>query len=344
MRVLDSLNLALTEALGPLGPLIVVGALGILLVLVTLAAMPAKPADPMEKFRQAAQQAAKGAAYGKEPRPLAKGLRHVDRGEKLDKFASFLEPKDEKELSSARLKMLQAGYRSKSAVRTMHAAQFVLGLGFLLVGVIYALVSSAGGKPDMNTMILSVLLPAGVGYYLPRYWVERRRQRRQQEIVNGFPDALDLMLVCVEAGQSLDQSILRVSREIRAGYPALADEFEMVSQEVKAGKDRIAVLKGFAERAGVPDVASFVTVLVQSATFGTSIAEALRVYAAEMRDKRVMRAEEKANVLPTKLTLGTMLFTVPPLMIILIGPSIYGIAKTLGSSGFGSFGVGGGGP
>jgi tight adherence protein C len=151
-----------------------------------------------------------------------------------------------------------------------------------------------------------------------------------------------MMLVCVEAGQSLDQSILRVSKEIRAGYPALADEFELVSQEVKAGKDRIAVLKGFAERAGVADVSSFVTVLIQSASFGTSIAEALRVYAAEMRDKRVMRAEEKANVLPTKLTLGTMLFTVPPLMIILIGPSVYGIAKTLGGSGFGSFGVGGG--
>jgi tight adherence protein C len=90
------------------------------------------------------------------------------------------------------------------------------------------------------------------------------------------------------------------------------------------------VLKDMAERVGLPDVSSFVTVLVQSATFGTSIAEALRVYASEMRDKRVMRAEEKANTLPTKLTLGTMLFTVPPLMIILIGPSIHGIATQLG--------------
>jgi tight adherence protein C len=105
-----------------------------------------------------------------------------------------------------------------------------------------------------------------------------------------------------------------------------------VGQEVKAGKDRVSVLKDMSERAGVADVASFVTVLVQSATFGTSIADALRVYAAEMRDKRVMRAEEKANVLPTKLTLGTMLLTVPPLMIILIGPSVYGIYQTLNGS------------
>ncbi|MFN7052533.1 MAG: type II secretion system F family protein, partial [Gemmobacter sp.] len=155
-------------------------------------------------------------------------------------------------------------------------------------------------------------------------------QMRQQEIISGFPDALDLMLVCVEAGQSLDQSINRVAKESRAGYPALADEFDMVSQEVKAGKERVQVLRDMSERVGVPDITAFVTTLVQSATFGTSIAEALRVYSAEMRDKRVMRAEEKANVLPTKLTLGTMLFTLPPLMIILLGPSIYGIATHLG--------------
>ena len=165
---------------------------------------------------------------------------------------------------------------------------------------------------------------------MPQYWVQRRLQTRQAEILAGFADALDLMLVCVEAGQSLDQSINRVAQEMRAGYPALAEEFEMVAQEVKAGKERVQVLKDMSERVGVADVSSFVTTLVQSATFGTSISEALRVYSAEMRDKRVMRAEEKANVLPTKLTLGTMMFTLPPLMLILIGPSIYGIATQLG--------------
>lgn len=98
---------------------------------------------------------------------------------------------------------------------------------------------------------------------------------------------------------------------------------------MRAGKDRISVLRDMAERVGAADISAFVTVLIQSASFGTSISEALRVYAAEMRDKRVMRAEEKANVLPTKLTLGTMMFTLPPLMIILIGPSIYDIYLTL---------------
>ena len=162
---------------------------------------------------------------------------------------------------------------------------------------------------------------------LPKYWVTKRQQKRQEEITAGFPDALDMMLVCVEAGQSLDQSIIRVSKEIRASYPALADEFEIVSHQIKAGKEKSTVLADMGERCGVADVSSFVTVLVQSATFGTSIAEALRVYAGEMRDKRVMRAEEAANKLPTKMTLATMALTVPPLLIILVAPSAIGILE-----------------
>ena len=183
--------------------------------------------------------------------------------------------------------------------------------------------------PTTQQIILSILIPGAAGYMAPKYWVTRRVAAREEEIINGFPDSLDMMLVCVEAGQSLDQAILRVAREIRAGYPALADEFDTVSQEMKAGKDRISVLRDMSERCGVSDVASFVTVLIQSASFGTSIAEALRVFSAEMRDKRVMRAEEKANTLPTKMTLATMMLTVPPLLVILVGPSVYGIYLTL---------------
>jgi tight adherence protein C len=183
-------------------------------------------------------------------------------------------------------------------------------------------------------LMLYILGPGIVGYMLPKYWVTKRQQERQQEITNGFPDSLDLMLVCVEAGQSIEQGIVRVSKEVRAGYPALADEYELVSHEMKAGKDKTQVLRDMSERAGVTDVSSFVTVLIQSATFGTSISEALRVYASEMRDKRVMRAEEAANKLPTKMTLATMMLTVPPLLIILIGPSIYEIAQTLNTATF----------
>jgi tight adherence protein C len=321
MDFLSSLNLMLTEMMGPIGPLVGVAFLGFILVLLALPVMLSRKPEPFDKIKaqRVDAQPTKGEV-----------LRSAKKVDKLEKFATFLEPQSEAELSASRLRMLRAGYRSKNAVRIFHFSQLVLGIGLLLIGTIYALVQSQSAPLSTQQMILYTLLPGAVGYYIPKYWVNKRLAERQTEITQGFPDALDMMLVCVEAGQSLDQSILRVAKESKAGYPALAEEFEIVANEVKAGKERVAVLKDMAERVGVSDVASFVTTLVQSATFGTSIAEALRVYSAEMRDKRVMRAEEKANTLPTKLTLGTMLFTVPPLLVILIGPSLFGIASKFG--------------
>jgi tight adherence protein C len=312
--------------LGDFGPLLVVGLLGMFLVLLTVPFLLKKQEDPLDKLKKAKANA--NIKNGPEQR-----LRSDTKKDKLEKYSDFLEPKDAEEYSAVKLKLVQAGYRSKNAVRTYHFAQFALGSGMLALGLIYALVNQATGEPTTQSTLISILLPGIAGYMLPKYWVTRRQAARQEEIQNGFPDSLDMMLVCVEAGQSLDQSILRVAVEIRAGYPALADEFQTVNQEIKAGKDRISVLRDMSERAGVPDVASFVTVLIQSASFGTSISDALRVYAAEMRDKRVMRAEEKANTLPTKMTLATMMLTVPPLMVILVGPSIYNIYQTLQGAG-----------
>jgi tight adherence protein C len=309
MNFLTNINAMLTNALGPAGPMLALGGLGLILIIAALPAMLQRKAEPFDKLKAMKVQGPAATAG-----PV---LRRSGKEDKLQKFASFLEPQDAEQMSAARLKMLRAGYTSKNAVRYFHFAQLVLGIGALIVGVIYTLLMRAHQEVSTQFMILCTILPGAAGYYLPQYWVTRRLETRKQQIVQGFPDALDLMLVCVEAGQSLDQSINRMAKETRAGY------------EVKAGKERVQVLKDMSERVGVPDVSSFVTTLVQSATYGTSIAEALRVYSAEMRDKRVMRAEEKANTLPTKLTLGTMMFTVPPLMIILIGPSVYGISSML---------------
>ncbi len=314
----------LTAAFGPMGPFFAIGALGALLIALSVPALLKRKPDPMDRLGVSGIET-RGSAG-------AKGgsvkLRYEGAaGGALDRFAPYLEPKDQKELGATRLKLIQAGYRGKSAVSTYHLARFTLGIGFLLAGVLSVFVRQ--DDPDVIKIVLSVLVPGCVGYFAPSYWVERRRQQRQEDVTNGFPDSLDLMLVCVEAGQSLDQAIMRVAKEIRQGYPTLAEEFEIVSSEMRAGKDRVTVLRDMSERCGVADISSFVTVLVQSATFGTSISDALRVYASEMRDKRVMRAEEKANVLPTKLTIGTMLFTVPPLLIILVGPSIYDIYVNL---------------
>ncbi len=327
MQFLNEINALLTAKMGPIGPLLALGGLGFVLILAALPTMLKKRVNPFEKL--------KAQHVTSKPVESGKTLRRGDKEDKLEKFANFLEPQDAETMSASRLKMMRAGYTAKNAVRMFHFSQFALGIGFLLVGVVYTILVSRNQELTTQFKILSTVIPGAAGYYLPQYWITRRVEERKKEIMSGFPDALDLMLVCVEAGQSMDQSINRVAKESRAGYPALADEFEVVSHEVKAGKERVAVLKDMSERVGIPDVSSFVTTLVQSATYGTSIAEALRVYSAEMRDKRVMRAEEKANTLPTKLTLGTMMFTLPPLLIILIGPSVAGIAKTLGGMGGG---------
>lgn len=325
--MLTALNDMIIARMGPMGPLLVVGGLGLALIFVTLPFLLKKKPEPFDRLKATARAADRSPDRASREADLR---RSSDRNDKLNKFAHFLEPQDKEQMSAARLKMLRAGYRGKNAVRMFHAMQFLLGIGLLIAGMAYTYFVSRVQTLDMQAMAMSTLLPAAAGYYLPTYWVQRRLQTRQQNITEGFPDALDMMLVCVEAGQSLDQSIARVAKEIAPAYPDLAEEFEIVSQEVRAGKERVAVLRDMSERVGLADITSFVTTMIQSATFGTSISEALRVYSAEMRDKRVMRAEEKANTLPTKLTLGTMFFTVPPLMVILIGPSIHGVMKAFG--------------
>ncbi len=320
MNVLSSLHSMITDLLGPLGPIIILGTIGVVMVAVTMILILKQPEDPMSKLKRSAQ--APDAA--KEP---AQRLRQGERNEQLQRFASFLEPQDDAQLSKKQLQLRQAGYLSKDAVRLFHFAQFALALLGLFGAFVYLILLGGGEGFTSNQMMIYFIIPLGVGYYLPTYWVTRRIETRKEEITSGFPDSLDMLLVCVEAGQSLDQSIVRVARELHASYPSLAQEFDIVAYEMKAGKDKTQVLNDMAERCGVQDVSSFVTVMIQSATFGTSIAEALRVYAAEMRDKRVMRAEEAANKLPTKMTLATMMLTVPPLLIILVGPSVHGITQ-----------------
>ncbi len=315
----------LNAAFGPLTLFYVLGFFGTVMILMSAPLAFKKKPDPLNRLKGSAVSgfASGGSERGGQPTQL----RYSSGSQTMERWSEKMAPTNQKEFSETRLKLVQAGYRAKSAVGTFHLTRFILGVGLLAFGTLIVFIRP--GEPNLVSIVLTVLVPGLAGYFLPNYWVERRRQLRQEDVTNGFPDALDLMLVCVEAGQSLDQAILRVSAEVQNAYPTLAEEFEIVSNEMRAGKDRVSVLRDMAERCGVSDVSAFVTVLIQSATFGTSISDALRVYASEMRDKRVMRAEEKANLLPTKLTLGTMMFTVPPLLIILIGPSIYEISTSL---------------
>lgn len=325
MDFLTGINDYLTSQFGEFGPLLALGIAGLFMILLAVPLLLNQPEDPLKKLQKNIKPETR--TDSKKER-----LRQANRNEQLQKFAGFLEPQNADELSAMELKLRQAGYHSKDSVRLFHFAQFALGLLGLMGGLFFVYVLKADIDYDSQQMAIRIIGPGAAGYMLPKYWITRRIEERKQKITEGFPDALDMMLVCVEAGQSLDQAIVRVAKELHASYPDLAEEFEVVAYEMKAGKEKDKVLRDMGTRCGVLDVSSFVTVMIQSASFGTSIADALRVYAGEMRDKRVMRAEEAANKLPVKMTLATMGLTVPPLLIILVGPSIQGIMN-MGNAG-----------
>lgn len=315
--VVERLWTSLETTYGPGGPFYAIAALGMLIALLAIPFMMRKNRDPLSRFSF------------KEERlddDLVNLRSGVDNGN-LSGLAPFLEPTNKAELSETRRQLRSAGYKSGSAPRVYYFARAVLGIGLLTLGLIFFFLI-----PEEPSIPVSLGLSGAMGlmgYFLPTYWVKRQIATRREEIQNSFPDAMDMMLVCIEGGQSLDQAMARVGLEMQASGTPLAEELQVVSHEFQAGKDRTTVLRDLAERCAVNDISSFVTVLIQSSTFGTSISQALRVYAAEMRDKRLMRAEEKANVLPTKLTLGTMAFTVPPLILILVGPSFIEIVRSL---------------
>ena len=306
----------LVESYGPAGPFYAVAAVGIALALFSLPFILRRERDPVDRL---------GGAVERREDEVAHLRTDTDSGS-LQGIGDVLEP-DEKEAGETRKKLQAAGYKDKSAVRIYYFARAGLGLGLLLVGLLLTLVIPA--EPDVPVSLAISGALALAGYFVPAYWVTRQIETRRDEIQNAFPDAMDMLLVCIEGGQSLEQAMMRVGKEMEAASGPLSEELQVVSYEFRAGKDRISVLRDFAARCNVNDISAFVTVLIQSTAFGTSISQALRVYASEMRDKRLMRAEEKANVLPTKLTLGTMAFTVPPLILILIGPSIIQIMRAL---------------
>lgn len=322
---IERLWTSLEASYGPAGPFYAMAALGMLIAVLALPFLLKREKDPLERF-----------SFKEEMREAeVEALRlGKDKG-KFEQFGALLEPEDSEEMTQVKIDLKAAGYKSGSAVSAFYLSRAVLGLGGLILGLL--LTVALPDEPNyMFAGVLSVIFGMS-GYFFPLYWVKRQIHVRRDEIQNSFPDAMDMMLVCVEGGQSLDQAMQRVGEEMAASGTPLADELKIVSQEFRAGKDRATVLRDFADRCQVNDISSFVTVLIQSSQFGTSISQALRVYAAEMRDKRLMRAEEKANVLPTKLTLGTMAFTVPPLILILVGPSFIQILRSLD-------GLNGGGP
>lgn len=236
-------------------------------------------------------------------------------------------PSDAEVASDIRRRLSEAGIRNPRAVELFFALRILLALA-LGIGAILVL-PLVFTRLKVMPLTLIAMGVATIGYLLPGYVVSWLAARRKRLVIEGFPDALDMLLVCVEAGLSLEASVQRVGREIREAHPVIAEEFRLVGNEMLAGKSRHDALRSLGERTGVADVRGLASLLIQSDQFGTSIAQALRVHASEMRATRILRAEERAHKIPVKLAFPLMFGLIPVVLIITLAPGILRIIDVL---------------
>ena len=230
----------------------------------------------------------------------------------LQKFAKFI-PKSPKEMSVLGKRMARAGYHGYRPIIVYSLAELALPV---LAGSV-AFVMAHG-----SMRIVFALAAAMVGYITPGLILQRQIEQRKKVIQNGLPDALDLFIVCLEAGSSLDQAVLKTSQDLDVPYPPLAAELRMITTEMRAGKPRLEAFKNFASRTGVDDVRALVNMLVQADRFGTSIAQALRTHAEVSRTKRRQRAEERAAKIGVKMVFPLVFCLFPAFYVVTLGPGV----------------------
>jgi tight adherence protein C len=221
-------------------------------------------------------------------------------------------PKSPKEMSALRRRLTAAGYRSTMVAVLYALAEVVFPILFGGAALLYY------GFSEWYIAIFA----AALGFVTPSLWLGRQTKARQKQIRNGLPDALDLMIVCIESGSSIDQSIVKTSDELDISHPALAEELRLITTEMRAGKPRLEAFKNFALRSGVDDVKALVSMLVQSDRFGVSIAQALRTHAGTSRTKRRQRAEERAAKIGVKLVFPLVFCLFPAFYVVTLGAAI----------------------
>lgn len=240
-------------------------------------------------------------------------------------LAKPLTPTNEKEMGKLRQDLTEAGFRTESAPLTYLSIRAICSLAFLALGggvslIMYGITKDAA----IRTFVVGAL-----GFYLPTLALGQLVKRRKEQIFLGLPDALDLMVVCVEAGLGLDQAMRRVSTEMKKSYPILADEFGLCNLHLQMGKMRNEVLTDLGARTGVDDLRALASILIQADKFGSSIANALRVQSDAMRTRRQQIAEEKAAKTAVKLIFPLVLFIFPGIFVVLVGPAGIQMAREM---------------
>jgi tight adherence protein C len=237
----------------------------------------------------------------------------------LGQLERFL-PKSKAEISVAQQRLVRAGYRSESAIKVIYGAK-------VLVPVILCLLAIVTGLWRANPMII-LASALGLGFVGPDFWLGRKIKRRQAQIRRGLPDVLDLMVICVEAGLSLDHATARTAEELRSAQPAIGDELGVVVLEQRAGIARAEAWKGFGDRTGVDSVRSLVSILIQSEKFGTSVAKTLRTHSDTLRTQRRQKVEEMAAKTTVKLVFPLVFFIFPSLFLVTLGPAAIIMAES----------------
>lgn len=238
-------------------------------------------------------------------------------------IARLATPSDEERLEADRKRMVQAGIRVSNALEIYNAARVVFTLGFPLVGWLVL--------PEMQPsyLALCIMVFATGGYYLPSKYVDLRLNARRESLLRPFPDALDLLVSSTEAGLGLDAAFMRVADELSGAAPELSWELQAVNHEIAAGISRQEALHRLDERTGLQEINSLVNVLVQAERFGTSVAQALRVHSNMVRTQRMQAAEEQAARISPKMTIVMIVFLLPALFVVILGPAVVNVVQQL---------------
>ncbi len=246
---------------------------------------------------------------------------YVERCERVFRSLGETLPRSPEDMSQQQHRLSQAGIRRKDATVILYGVQvgmvLILLIGFGLTGYL------------QSNLFLYLILSFFLGALLPDSWLRWRIKKRKDRIHRALPDAVDLLVVCVEAGIGLDQALMRIGEENRETYPDLSDELGRLNIEVNAGQTRVQAMRNLAQRTGVADLKALVAVLIQTERFGTSVAQALRVFSDTLRTKRRQYAEEQAAKMAVKMIPPLVLFVFPSIFVVVVGPAVIRIHQEL---------------
>jgi tight adherence protein C len=257
---------------------------------------------------------------------LADGRKAFSIETMLGPVTQYVLPSEELERSKVIARLSHAGFRAPNALQVFYAIKAVLVI--VLPAMVWAALLFFPEQAT-QTVLLYVMCAAAVALIGPSYVLDKLVAARMKSLRNGFPDALDLLVVCVESGLGLTQALQRVSDELSVSHPELALELAVVNAEIRAGVDRMKALKNLGDRTGLDDIKGLVSLLVQALKFGTGIADSLRIYSEEFRDKRIQKAEEAAAKIGTKMIFPLVLFLFPGFFVVAIGPAVLRLMDAL---------------